>query len=65
MDKELDYIAIGQFLNARGYNFLFDKDGLWFENYCKDHKWKEIFELMIAWRDECENAPVYDDDYVD
>lgn len=65
MDEKLDYIMIGHFLNERGYRFEMDEDGFWFEDYCTDHKWKEIFNLMIEWRNECENAPEYSDGYVD
>ena len=54
-DKEFTYIEIGHFMNQRGYSFDMD-DGFWFEDYCQDHKWKEIFDLMIEWRDECENV---------
>jgi len=47
MNKEEKlYNRIADYFDSVGYEFERDEDGFWFEEYVKDHKWKDIFELM-------------------
>lgn len=51
MDREIDYINFGSWLISKGYMLNIDEDGFWFEDYCTDHKWKDIFDLIIEYNE--------------
>lgn len=44
---EETYQKMGEWLNSKGYDLDLDEDGFWFEDYISEHKWKDIFDLML------------------
>jgi len=38
---------VAEWMEKRGYSFDKDKDGFWFEEYVQEHRWCEVFELMV------------------
>ena len=50
MTRDKEYYKIGEWLKTQGYEINL-KDDLWFEDYVQDHKWKDIFDLMLDYYD--------------
>ena len=44
-DVNLEYWQ--KWLTEHGYQIEFDDDGLWAEDWVQDHKWVDIFDLMM------------------
>ena len=45
-DKQMDDMT--QWLVSHGYDFDM-RDGLWMEEYVRDHKWRDIFDMLASW----------------
>jgi hypothetical protein len=46
MTRDKEYYKIGEWLKTKGYEVNLEDD-FWFEDIVVDHKWKDIFDLML------------------
>lgn len=48
--KDLEFWE--EWLTTHGYSMDFDEDGLWAESWIQEHKWIDVFELMVRYSSE-------------
>lgn len=53
MKREIKDIKFWEaWMTSNGYSIDFDKYGLWAEDYVEEHRWKDIFEMMMQYASE-------------